>query len=373
METGFKLSRIVSIATALPDYTSSQDTILNFMDEAYKDVDASRKLKVLFHHSGIKTRHSAIPDFSGSGERILFPSTRELPVVSDRMDVYKQKALPLAVKVARKAFENIGASIHDFGITHLITVTCTGLYAPGIDAELLQELDLPPDIFRTSLNFIGCNAAFPAMKIADSLVKSHTEARVLVVCIELCTIHFQPKSNSDNLLSNTIFGDGAAAIILISDDLAVEMNLKGFSLTGFCPLLLKRGKELMGWNITPLNFEMILDAGIPEFLGNELEQLMTLIAEKLLLMPETIDYWAVHPGGKKILDTIQQRLKMENDELKSSYDVLRNYGNMSSPTILFVLSEIFNQNPKNGETVLAMGFGPGISIETASMVCHGFV
>jgi len=373
METGFKRSRIVSIATAVPDYSSSQDTILNFMNEAYQDADASRKLKVLFHQSGIKNRHSAIPDFSGSCERILFPANRELPVVSERMNVYKQRALPLAVKAANKAFENIGTSIHDFGITHLITVTCTGLYAPGLDTELHQELDLPPDIFRTSLNFIGCNAAFPAMKIADSLVKSHADARVLVVCVELCTIHFQPKSNSDNLLSNTIFGDGAAAIIMISDGLAVEKNLKGFSLTGFCPLLLKRGKELMGWNITPLNFEMILDAGIPEFLGDELEQLMTLIEDKLMLKPEAINHWAVHPGGKKILDTIQRRLKMENDELKSSYDVLRNNGNMSSPTILFVLNEIFNRSPKTGESLLAMGFGPGISIETASMVCHGFV
>ena len=373
MGTGFRMSRIVSIATAVPEYKSSQETILDFMDDAYQDVDATRKLKVLFYNSGINNRHSAIPDFSNSGERILFPVTHELPVVSERMEVYKQKALPLAVKAARKAFENIETSIRDFGITHLITVTCTGIYAPGIDAELLQELDLPPDIFRTSLNFIGCNAAFPAMRIADSIVKSHNDARVLVVCVELCTIHFQPKSNSDNLLSNTIFGDGAAAIILISDDLATEKNLKGFSLTGFCPLLLNRGKELMGWNITPLNFEMILDAGIPEFLGEELEQLMSLIAEKLLLKPDTINHWAVHPGGKKILDTIQRRLNMENDELKSSYDVLRNYGNMSSPTILFVLNEIFNLNPTNGDNVLAMGFGPGISIETASMVCHGFV
>ncbi len=373
METGFKAGRIVSIATSVPEYTSSQDTILEFMDEAYQDKDASRKLKVLFHHSGINNRYSAIPDFSGTAERVLFPLTHEQPMVSERMDVYKQKALPLAVQAAQKAFENIESSVNDFGITHLITVTCTGMYAPGLDAELLQELNLPPDIFRTSLNFIGCNAAFPAMKIADSIVKSQSDARVLVVCVELCTIHFQPKSNSDNLLSNTIFGDGAAAIILISEDLAIEKKLKGFSITGFCPLLLPRGKELMGWNITPLNFEMILDAGIPEFLGEELEQVLARVAEKLDLKPETIDHWAIHPGGKKILDTVQRRLKMENDELKSSYEVLRNYGNMSSPTILFVLSEIFNRNPKDGETLLAMGFGPGISIEIASMVCHGFV
>jgi predicted naringenin-chalcone synthase len=196
---------------------------------------------------------------------------------------------------------------------------------------------------------------------------------VLIVCVELCTLHFQPKSNSDNLLSNTIFGDGAAAVIMVSESMAVEQNLKGFSLRGFYPILLKRGKELMGWNITSVNFEMILAAGVPEFLGEELEQLMAAVAEKLNLTPDTIHHWAVHPGGKKILDTVQRGLQLKNNELRHSYEVLRNYGNMSSPTILFVLNEIFKSNPKPGETVFAMGFGPGISIETASMVCHGFV
>lgn len=373
METGFSGSRIVSIATAVPDYTSSQDDILEFMDAAYHDVDASRKLKVLFHHSGINHRHSVIPDFSDPDNHLLFLPTNALPMVSERMDVFKQKALPLAVKAIKNAFKNIETSITDFGITHLITVTCTGMYAPGIDADLLHELDLPPDISRLPVNFVGCNAAFPAMRMADSIVKSQSDARVLIVCVEICTIHFQPKSNSDNLLSNTIFGDGASAIIVISNELAIDKKLKGLILTGFLPLLLNRGKELMGWNITPLNFEMILDAGIPEFLGEELEQLLRIVAEKLELKPDTINHWAVHPGGKKILDTVRRVAKLEKDELRSSYEVLRNYGNMSSPTILFVLKEIFNRNPKDDETVLAMGFGPGISIETASIVCHGFV
>ena len=372
MKTGSDTSRIISIGTAVPDYAASQDTILSFMQEAYQDADASRKLKVLFHHSGINTRHSSISDFAG-GERILFPVTRELPDVAERMNVFKQNALPLAVKAVEKAFDSIQTSVRDFGITHLITVTCTGLYAPGIDADLMHALDLPADTFRTSLNFLGCNAAFPALKIADSIVKSDTDARVLVVCVELCTLHFQPKSNSDNLLSNTIFGDGAAAVIMVSDQLATSRNLKGFTLTGFCPLLLKRGKDLMGWNITPVNFEMILDAGIPEFLGEELEQLMELVSAKLDITQATIQHWAVHPGGKKILETIQRKLLMTNNELSCSFDVLRNYGNMSSPTILFVLNEVFNKKPKDGENVLAIGFGPGISIETASLVCNGFV
>ncbi|HEY3371820.1 MAG TPA: type III polyketide synthase [Prolixibacteraceae bacterium] len=373
METGSKASRIISIGTAVPEYLTQQDTILNFMHKEYRDAAASRKLNVLFHHSAIHSRHSAIPDFSDTEERLLFPLTHELPLVSERIDTYKQLSIPLAVMAVENAFNNIQSSVAEFGITHLITVTCTGIYAPGLDIELMEELNLPADIFRTSLNFLGCNAAFPALKIADSIVKSHTDARVLIVSLELCTLHFQPKSNSDNLLSNTIFGDGAAAVIMVSESMAIEHNLKGFSLIGFYPILLKRGKELMGWNITSVNFEMILAAGVPEFLGEELEQVMVAVSEKLNLDIDNIHHWAVHPGGKKILDTVQRGLHLTNDELRYSYEVLNRYGNMSSPTILFVLNEIFKSNPGSGETIFAMGFGPGISIETASMICNGFV
>jgi predicted naringenin-chalcone synthase len=373
METGSKASRIISIGTAVPEYSITQDAALGFMHKEYRDPTASRKLNVLFHQSAINCRYSVVPDFADSDERKLFPLTHEMPMVSERIDVFKQNALPLAVKAIENSFKNISVSIAEFGITHLITVTCTGLHNPGLDTELMQKLELPPDIFHTSVNFIGCNAAFPALKIADSFVKSNSDARVLVVCVELCTLHFQPKNDIDNLLSNTIFGDGAAAVIMVPDAVARAQNLKGFLLNGFSSMLFGRGKDLMGWNITPVNFEMILDAGIPDFFGQELGRLMAVVKEKLQLTPENIDHWAVHPGGKKILETVQRGLQLKNDDLKHSYEVLRNYGNMSSPTILFVLNEIFKSNPQNGETLFALGFGPGISIETASMTCHGFV
>jgi len=373
MKTGSNQSRIISIGIAVPEYFMSQDSILNFMHKEYQDPTASRKLSILFHQSAINGRYSAVPDFNDTGERSLFPLTHESPMVAERIDVFKQQALPLVVSAIENSFKNIQTSIAEFGITHLITVTCTGLYNPGLDVELIEKLDLPSDIFHTALNFLGCNAAFPAMKIADSFIRSHSDARVLVVCVELCTLHFQPKNDTDNLLSNTIFGDGAAAVIMVSETLATDRNLKGFSLNGFSPMLLGRGKDLMGWNITSINFEMILDAGIPEFLKQELGQLMAAVAEKLQLTSENIDHWAVHPGGKKILQAVQDGLLLKNNELKHSFEVLQNYGNMSSPTILFVLNELFNSNPKSGETVFALGFGPGISIETASMVCHGFV
>ncbi|MGE5395270.1 MAG: type III polyketide synthase [Candidatus Saccharibacteria bacterium] len=373
METGFKSSRIVSIGTAVPDYQTSQDTILNFMHKEYGDATASRKLNILFHQSAIESRHSVVPDFSDTDERRLFPLSHELPHVSDRMDVYRKQSLPLAVKAVEAACKNIHSTVAQLGITHLITVTCTGIYAPGLDIELLQELKLPQDTFRTALNFLGCNAVFPAIKIADSIVKSHVDAKVLIVSVELCTLHFRAKNDSDNLLSNTIFGDGAAALIMVSETMADDLHLKGFSIRGFLPVLLSKGKGLMGWNITSVNFEMILDSGVAQFLGEELEMLMKAVEEKLHLTIHTINHWAVHPGGKKILDTVQRGLLLENNELEYSFDVLRKYGNMSSTTILFVLNELFKSNPCSGETIFAMGFGPGISIETASMTCHGFI
>ena len=373
METGFDLSRIISIGTAVPEYSTNQDTILQFMHQAYNDPTASRKLNVLFHQSAINCRNSAIPDFSDFDKRKLFPLTHEIPMVTQRIDMFKQKALPLSVKAIENAFKNIQASVAEFGISHLITVTCTGIYNPGLDIELIEELKLPSDTFHTALNFIGCNAAFPALRIADSIVKSQADARVLVVCVELCTLHFQPKNDIDNLLSNSIFGDGAAAVIMVSESFAIEQNKKGFSLNGFSPMLLKHGKDLMGWNVNSVNFEMILDAGIPNFLEEQLSELMVAVSEKFHLTPENINHWAVHPGGKKILQAVERALQLKNDELKHSYAVLRNNGNMSSPTILFVLNELFKSNPKSGETVLALGFGPGISVDTASMVCNGFV
>jgi len=373
METGSKASRIISIGTAVPKYLTSQNTILNFMKKEYQDVSASRKLNVLFHHSAINSRHSAVPDFSGTDERQLFPLSHELPMVSERISIYKQQSLPLAIRAVENSFKNIHTPIAQFGITHLITVTCTGIFAPGLDTELVQALNLPSDTFHTSLNFLGCNAAFPALRIADNIIKSQSDARVLVVCVELCTLHFQPKNNSDNLLSNTIFGDGAAAVIIVSESMANEQRLKGFSLKGFNSILLDKGKELMGWNITPVNFEMILTAGVSDFIGGELERMMTMVSEKLHLTIGTIQHWAVHPGGKKILDTIQRGLQLTNNELRHSYKVLYDYGNMSSPTILFVLNQIFKDNPTSGESVFVLGFGPGISVETASIVCHDFI
>jgi predicted naringenin-chalcone synthase len=212
---------------------------------------------------------------------------------------------------------------------------------------------------------MGCNAAFPALNLADMITKTDENAKVLIVCVELCTLHFQAVDNNTNLLANTIFGDGSAAVVVVSDTAAKRNHQAGLSINGFYSLLLYKGKNLMGWNITPVNFEMILDPGIPEFIGNEVNEIVMKASEKLKINPSAIDKWAIHPGGKKILDSVKKQAQLSDSDMQYSYKVLSDYGNMSSPTILFVLNEIMQAGHVEGETIFSIGFGPGLSIETA--------
>jgi len=360
------MSTIISIGTAVPQYSAKQSTILEYMQTAYNDDTASRKLNILFHNSGINTRYSVLPDFgSNQTENNFFNLNQHVPDVTERLTVFKENAASLAVAAMKAAFQKLNTSIADFKITHLITVTCTGIYAPGLGTELIEQLKLPEDIFHTAINFMGCNAAFPALNLADMITKTDENAKVLIVCVELCTLHFQAVDNNDNLLANTIFGDGSAAVVVVSDKAAKKNHQAGLAIHGFYSLLLNQGKNLMGWNITPTNFEMVLDSGIPEFIGNEVNEIVMKASEKLKINPSAIDKWAIHPGGKKILDSIKKNAQLSDSDMQYSYKVLSDYGNMSSPTILFVLNEIMQAEHAEGETIFSIGFGPGLSIETA--------
>ena len=366
------MSKIISIGTAVPEYATQQSVILDFMHAAYHDVTASRKLNILFHNSGINTRHSVVPDFNnGKSEHNFFGSDKPVPDVEKRLSIYKANAASLAIDAIHHSVENLKTTVAAFGITHLITVSCTGIYAPGLGTEIMEQLGLPNDIFTTSINYMGCNAAFPALRIADMIARAEVDAKVMVVCVELCTIHFQPKDNNDNLLSNTIFGDGAAAVVVVSDEAARQNHQRGLTINGFYSLLLGNGKDLMGWNITPVNFEMILDPGIPAFISDEVIEILRKAEKKLNMVASSVSKWAIHPGGKSILDAVKKRIPLKEDDLQYSYNVLAKYGNMSSPTILFVLNEMLESGLRPDEKVFSIGFGPGISIETALFTYDG--
>ncbi len=357
------MSYIVAIETALPKYKHSQDAIIDFYQNSTDDENTKRKIKVIAIKAAIDTRYSVLDDFSKTpNEFNFFPKNRYLepePTINVRMALFKKYACDLSLQAVKKIknFETLKNSI-----THIITVTCTGLSAPGLDIEIIRELKLNNTIQRSSVNFMGCNAAILALKNADAICRSFEGANVLIVCTELPTIHFQKNYSDDYLLSTSLFGDGCAAILTSSSKPTLHSTIK---IKSFYSTILHDGHNEMAWQISDKGFIMNLTSYISQLINGSIKQLL----ENISVNPNEINYWAVHPGGKKILDDFRIALNLSQDKLKESYSVLSDYGNMSSPTVLFVLKEIIDGNKTNkiGEKIFAAAFGPGLSIETMQL------
>ncbi len=356
---------ITAIETAVPENKYTQDELRDFYLRSTDNEIYRRKIKVVSDRSGINTRHSVVGDFKGgiSGAD-LFNNTVALlpePTLTERMSLYKNKALPLALDaVSRiKNFEEIKSSI-----THIISVTCTGLFAPGLDIELMRELKLNPNVNRSAVNFMGCNAAILALKQADEICNNHADAKVLIVCVELCTIHFQKRYNDDYILSNLIFSDGAAAVMVGSKPAADYYGL-AVKITSFHSMIIHNGYKDMAWQVSETGFIMNLTSYVSGLINENIKPMLDAIGVKV----SDINQWAIHPGGKRILDDFCSAVLPDRSLLSASYDILRDYGNMSSPTVLFVLKKLFEErsNHASGHKVFTAAFGPGLSIETAQM------
>jgi len=364
------LSKIVSIATQVPDHKHQQDDICLFADGIYSQNEPdSRKLKFLYHQSGIDTRYSVIPDYNVPiHERQFYPQTADLepfPNLEKRMQWYDKHAGPLSAKTILECIEN-KISVEE--ITHLITVSCTGMSAPGIDLEIIETLRLSSNIFRTSVNFMGCYAAIHALKIADAVCLSNAEANVVIVCTELCTLHFQKEISIDNITSTLLFADGCAAVLVQNK----KSDLKGLILKSFFSDVSFRGKKDMSWQLSSKGFLMTLSGYVPDLVREDFNNLVNRALDKASLKKEKIDYWCIHPGGKKILQCIAQSLQLTEKDLLFSYDILKHYGNMSSPTILFVLQKILEdieaKNTTEQQIIFGAAFGPGLTMETFTAV-----
>lgn len=358
------LSYLSSIETAVPEYGYAQETLTDFYLRSTDDLSTRRKIRIVASKTGIEKRYSVIPDFDKTPEEFTFFNRNAAlmpePTLSERMQLYQQHATALSKKAIEQIqdFENIKK-----GITHLITVTCTGLFAPGLDVELMRELKLNPSIQRSSVNFMGCNAAILALKNADAICKSNANAKVLVVCTELCTIHFQKRYNDDYLLSNMIFGDGAAALLVSSQP--DDCYLHAVKIDGFNSMVLHNGYSDMAWQLSETGFIMNLSSYVPDLIRENIGPMLKAVG----LQPENYRHWAVHPGGKRIVDDFAAALELDKCLLGPTYNVLKNYGNMSSPTVLFVLKEVLARaKPEHsGERLFAAAFGPGLSIETMQL------
>ncbi|MDR9366362.1 MAG: type III polyketide synthase [Balneolaceae bacterium] len=355
-------AHIHQIETAVPEYSFKQNELREIMKDI---VGTTEREKRIIHHlyakSGIDTRYSVIDDFSNRNSPTLFFNGQgTTPGTKSRNDLYIKQGRKLFVEVAQKLLENSEFETKD--ITHLVTVSCTGFYAPGPDFDIIDSLGLNSSIERYHLGFMGCYASIPALKMARQFCESDKDATVLVVSVELCSIHFQANPKMDNLLSSTVFSDGGAGAIVSSR----APKKSHFRIDGFASSINKKGADDMAWSIGDNGFNMILSSYIPNLLKEGMDDFLLDLMNQFQIKHDDIERWAIHPGGKAILDKLEASTSVPDGTLRASRDVLSNFGNMSSATILFVLKELMDQpSESDQEKTLAMAFGPGLTLESA--------
>ena len=272
------------------------------------------------------------------------------------MKIFRKHAAPLALQAINDCLK----ACQDQKVTHLITVSCTGMSAPGLDLELVELLNLPVNIWRTSINFMGCYAAIHALKIADAICKADARAKVLIVCVEFCTLHFQKDYTPDNVSGGILFADGAAAVLITGDTTS-----EGMTIEHFYSSVSLRGKDDMAWELSSSGFLLNLSSYVPDLIREDFESFVDDALSGSSIAKDEITHWCIHPGGKRILEAVHNSLHFTNGQLKHSYDVLNDYGNMSSPTILFVLKNIWQALDRTRRShIFGAAFGPGLTLET---------
>ena len=354
------MAEIISIATEVPKYCHRQKDIIHFMSKVYGlDEIEKRKLSFLYNHSDIETRYSVIDDYSQPEELWDFiPNHNEngFPSLEARMRIYDKEALVLSLGAIQKCIDGI---IKANEITHLITVSCTGMSAPGLDLQIAEALDLSPNLFRTSVNFMGCYAAIHALKLAKFICDAEPNANVVIADTELCTLHFQQEYTADNAASSLLFADGSAAVLVSNN----AKSPNALSLNGFFSQVAYKGKKDMAWELSSKGFLMTLSGYVPQLIEEDIDSLVASSLCHHKLTKDDITHWCIHPGGKKILQAIEDKLHLQKDDLCYSRTVLSKYGNMSSSTILFVLKDMMN-NLHSKANIFGVAFGPGLTMET---------
>jgi predicted naringenin-chalcone synthase len=264
---------------------------------------------------------------------------------------------PQAQALAAKATTALDIENDRETITHLIVASCTGFTAPGLDLQLREAFGLRRDVARTVVGFMGCSAAVPALRLAQQAVRAEPTAKVLVINIELCSLHLQETPDIETILSFLLFGDGCTASL-------VTANPSGIALHDFRCAVIPDSQDLITWHIGNQGFEMVLSGKVPLRIAQALRE--DQAGEEGLLRGEgtqTIDLWAIHGGGRTVLDAVQSGLSLDPAKLRHSRAVLRDYGNMSSATVMFVLARMMAQGAPH-QRGLAMAFGPGMVAET---------
>lgn len=344
---------INQIATAVPDYDVHQ-TFVDFAPSLLPDSRSRALFRRMADRCQIEHRYSFLkphPD-NDSGQLDVQELYRfgHFADIAKRMAMYKQHGFGLACRAIDQLFETVQKD----SITHLIVTSCTGFYAPGVDLEIVDHYGLRPDTERSLIGFMGCYAALNALKLARHIVRSEPNAGVLVVNLELCTLHLQETDKLEEVLSFLIFADGCAASF-------ISAAPQGIGLESFTSTVIPESEKLITWHVGNSGFEMTLSGLIPSTITAGLPHYLSSILGTN--KAEDMTHWAIHPGGRSVLDAVQSAAKLTDDKIHPSRKVLRHYGNMSSATIMFVLKELLAPETLPGDGC-AMSFGPGMTVES---------
>ncbi len=338
--------KILGMGLGVPQYEYSQTEIYERFLQPH--LGANRRARILFQRAGIQRRFTATPGeyhqtFRGTQERNL---------------TFMQEALPLGAMTVQRALD--ASNIAACGIDQFSVISCTGYDLPFLDLQIAGQLGLRRDVRRTCILGMGCYAAFPGFQRARDVVMANPQQRALMLAVELCSLHFQPTDDTENVIVSALFGDGAgAAVIGFDDENPGPMLVDSLTRCEYNTL------EHMAFHLTDHGMKMNLSAYVPEILGANIEAFVDDLLARNGLKRADIKFWGLHPGGLKIMQHIERRLELDPDDLKYSRAVLRQYGNMSSATILFVLDEIIKQgNPQVGDYAVLLAFGPGLTMES---------
>jgi predicted naringenin-chalcone synthase len=353
---------IRGLGTAVPAMTVSQTEGVAVARTLGGEFADSEMVTAVYEQSGITTRHMVhsrelIADIVAGtrhSQSPYLPGEPGGPSTAIRMDQYAKHAPPLAVQAATQAIAQ--SSIPASAITHLVTVSCTGFLAPGLDIPLIRELGLRPTVERTHIGFMGCHAAINGLRVAHAFAAAKPDAVVLLTAVELCSLHYYYGGEPGKVVANALFADGAAAVVGTA-------GVEPWRVAATGSVLLPNSTKEMGWTIGDRGFEMTLTKKIPRLITEHLRPWMERWLAEHGLTVETVGSWAIHPGGPKILTAVEESLMLPAPQLEPSRSVLAAYGNMSSPTVLFILDRLRNADAPR--PIVMLGFGPGLVAEAA--------
>ena len=341
------------VATAVPPH-DIHEPFRRFAQAQFRDNRHTSLFQRMADRAGIEHRFSflsphPVPD-SPFLDADCFYRRGAFPDTAARMRRFERDAPELA----QAAVDRLALGEDRARISHLLVTCCTGLSAPGLDLELIERCGLPSSVERTMIGFMGCYAAINALKLARHIVRSEPSARVLVLNLELCTLHFNETTELDEMLAFLLWGDGCAACLVSADPV-------GSALDSFRAVLAPGTRDMITWNIRESGFDMFLSGQVPWTIQNALQEHKDDILEGA--QPASIDLWAVHPGGRTVLDAVEHAFELPPQMLSASREVLRRYGNMSSATVMFVIEALLKSGAR-GQKGCAMAFGPGLIAET---------